>query len=270
MRFFAPTPPAAPPPAKPVLDLSGPRLKRSFETLLQESEATGGVERLVKALALKAVVFQDRLAAGRDLGVVEVAEACVLVGTARRRIVPWLQADRFPVLRAALAELLEGAGGTAATDARMAAFVARFPMDREHRWTRDLGAEVLHFTNPERYPLMTRWVWDAQANSGVLREIWFGEDVDRRRLEVPDTYEVFLTLREELSQFLADNGVFRDVPFYVDALCAQVYGEYVAAQGGSYLRADFNHEDVPGLYTRRMLGLARPALVAVDEPKRLN
>src|SRR6202040_3363271 len=40
------------------------------------------------------------------------------------------------------------------TDQRLNAFVASFPADREHRWSRDLAAEVLHFTAPDRYPLM--------------------------------------------------------------------------------------------------------------------
>ena len=90
-------------------------------------------------------------------------------------------------------------------------FCAAFPDDREHRWVRDLAAEVLHYVDPERYPLMTRWVWDARTNTGVLREIWHGEDVDSIRIDVADGYATFLVLREELAQYLAANGVFRDV-----------------------------------------------------------
>ena len=33
---------------------------------------------------------------------------------------------------------------------------------RQHRFLRDLAAEILHNTLPEHYPLMTRWVWDAK------------------------------------------------------------------------------------------------------------
>jgi len=35
----------------------------------------------------------------------------------------------------------------------------------------DFAAEVLHFHAPERYPLMTRWVWDETTQSGALREL---------------------------------------------------------------------------------------------------
>ena len=75
-----------------------------------------------------------------------------------------------------------------------------------------LAAELLHYADPERYPLMTRWVWDARANTGVLREIWHDENVDSISIDVADGYATFLVLREELAQYLATNGVFREIP----------------------------------------------------------
>jgi hypothetical protein len=80
---------------------------------------------------------------------------------------------------------------------------------------------------------MTRWVWDREANTGVLREIWYGADVDHTTITVPDGYETFLVLREEIAQFLSTNGVFRDVPQMVDMVCAQVYAEYICEQGAA-------------------------------------
>ena len=151
--------------------------------------------------------------------------------------------------------MLDGAAIAENADARIAAFGARFPADREHRWVRDMAAELLHTTYPGPYPLMCQWVWDAAANTGVLREIWHGEDVDRKTLDVADGHATFLVLREELSQFLTANGVFRDVLHYVDLLCAQVYAGYVDTQGGSYLRTDFSSPEDPTQYTRRLLGL---------------
>ena len=62
-------------------------------------------------------------------------------------------------------------------------------------------------------------------------------------------------LREELSQFLSENGFFRDILQYVDILCAQVYAQYICEQGGSYLRADFSAPEDPMQHTRRLLGL---------------
>ncbi len=108
---------------------------------------------------------------------------------------------------------------------------------------------------PEHYPLMTRWIWDRGANTGVLREIWHDDDVDHITIEVPDDCATFLMLRQELNQFLSSNGVFRDMLFYVDLLCAQVYSDYIRERGSSYLRTDFTSADDPMAYTRRMLGL---------------
>ena len=101
---------------------------------------------------------------------------------------------------------------------------------------------------------MCRWVWDEKSNTGVIREIWHG-DVDRVSIRVPDTYATFVMLREELSQFLASNGIYRDTLQYVDLICAQVYAEYISAQGGSYLRADFSSAEDATQHVRRLLGL---------------
>jgi hypothetical protein len=102
---------------------------------------------------------------------------------------------------------------------------------------------------------MTRWVWDARTNTGVLREIWHGDDVDSMSIDVPDGYDAFVQLRQELSEYLSANGVFRDVLFYVDVLMAQVYAGYIGERGGTYLRADFATPEDPMLHVRRILGL---------------
>lgn len=247
-------------PEGPRLDLSGPRLRDAFEGLVRGADAHGGIERYVDALKLKGAVFREALVsqdrrATRRLEPATLLPLCAFLPTVRRRVVPWLAEPLFGRLRDAVATLLESADDTAATDTRIQAFCAAFPQDDEHRWTRDLAAEVLHNCDPERYPLMTRWVWDAGTNTGVLREIWHAPDVDRCTIAVRDDYATFLMLRSELSQFLSDNGVFRDVLQFVDMLCAQVYAGYVCEQGGSYLRADFTAPEDPMQHSRRLLGL---------------
>lgn len=249
--------PAAP--ARPQLDLSGPRLRRALESLVEGADVLGGVERYADAIKLKSAVFRealgdDALAAGR-LDVEALRPLCAFMPTVRRRVTPWLEEPAFGTLRAAILDLLAPTNDTSGTDARIRRFCASFPQDDGHRWTRDFAAELLHNLDPERFPLMTRWVWDAEANTGVLREIWHGPDVDHTTIRVQDDYETFLVLREELAQFLATNGVFRDVPQMVDMLCAQVYAHYICEQGGSYLRADFSAPEDPMQHTRRMLGL---------------
>jgi len=244
-------------PAGPVLDLSGPRLRRAFENLVASAEQTGGVERYVGALALKASLFEEVLGKGRvaDMTEGEFLDLAAFITPARRRIAVSLGESAFLSLRRRLVALLDGWADVATADARLSAFIASFPDDRGHRWTRDLAAEVLHLVAPERYPLMTRWMWDARVGTGVLREIWFADDVDAARIDVADDFRTFTILARELAEFLAENGVFRDLPFYTDLLCAHVYAGYINDRGGQYLRSDFTSQGDPMAHTRRLLGL---------------
>ena len=106
----------------------------------------------------------------------EFYDLAAFITPVRRRIGAWLDRNGFAAMRGRLVALLDGWSDLATADQRLNAFVASFPADRDHRWTRDLGAEVLHFTAPDRYPLMTRWMWDARVNTGVLREIWHSDN----------------------------------------------------------------------------------------------
>jgi hypothetical protein len=280
---------AAPARARPVLDLSGPRLRRAFENLVESTDDTGGVERYVGALALKASLFEEVLGKGQvsDLTEAEFYDLAAFITPVRRRVGAWLGRNGFAAMRGRLEALLRGWSDLATTDQRISAFVASFPADREHRWSRDLAAEVLHFTAPNRYPLMTRWMWDAKVNTGVLREIWHTDDnVELGTIAVGDGFATFATLREELEGFLQGNGVFRDLPFYVDLLCAHIYAAYINDKGGQYLHADFcgGVKADAMAHTRRLLGLdavdtesGRTRLKLIDgeayvlgEPRRLS
>ena len=237
----------------PRLDLSGPRLARALAALIGECEPRGGVECYLDALAAKCTLFADRFGGGRVAGLDEAAflDACAFVAPARRRVGEWLDGNGFEPLRAALVELLEGQDQVGTADRRMAAFRDRFAAGRAHDWTRDLAAEVLHFTAPGLYPLITRWMWDSQAGTGVLAEIWHGEAAPA----VGDGIATHVALRRELAGYLHTNGAFREVPMMVDLLCARIYGDYLLAQGSAFLRVDFSGDDGIDYYTRRMLGL---------------
>jgi hypothetical protein len=277
--------PSSAPPDRPQLDLSGPKLRTAMETLLGASEPLGGVERFAAAVKLKSQLFQQHLGEGRGaaLELARFEELVSFMATVRRRIGLALEKIGYAALRGAIVDLLADADVPGTADERLARFCKRFPDAREFRFTRDLAAELLHNVYPEHYPMMHRWVWDAKANTGALREIWHGDNVDHMVIDVPDTHETFLVLREELSQFLSGNGVFSDVIWYVDLLEAQVYGDYINAQGGAYLKTEFGSEHDPLEHTRRILGLdgirangrlrARTidgAAREVDAAKRLN
>jgi hypothetical protein len=239
---------------RPVLDLSGEGLRTILQIMIAGCEDQGGIERYVDAVKLKSQMFQQALAGDAidNLDIETFKGLCTFMATVRRRIGNWLNEDAFADLHEGIKELFATDDDV---DARISTFCARFPDDKQHRWVRDLATEMLHNTDPERVPLMNRWVWDARANTGVIREIWHGDDVDHIKIPVGDGYGTYLMLREELSQFLSDEGFFRDVLQYVDILCAQVYAQYICEQGGSYLRTDFSAPEDPMQHTRRLLGL---------------
>jgi hypothetical protein len=239
---------------RPVLDLSGEGLRAILRIMIAGSEDHGGIERYVDAVKLKSSMFQEALAGGavQSLDLETFKGLCTFMSTVRRRAGLWLHEDAFGQMYEAINDLFARED---AIDARIEGFCERFPRDKEHRWVRDLATEMLHNADPERVPLMNRWVWDAKSNSGVIREIWHADDVDHIKIPVGDGYGTYLVLREELSQFLSDEGFFRDVLQYVDILCAQIYAQYICEQGGSYLRTDFSAPEDPMQHTRRLLGL---------------
>jgi hypothetical protein len=239
---------------RPVLDLSGDGLRAILRIMIAGSEDHGGIERYVDAVKLKSAMFQQALGGDAidNLELETFKGLCTFMATVRRRVGDWLTEASFGSMREAIKALFVDDNDI---DARIDTFCDRFPRDKQHRWVRDLATEMLHNTDPERVPLMNRWVWDAQANTGVIREIWHADDVDHIKIPVGDGYGTYLMLREELSQFLSDEGFFRDVLQYVDILCAQIYAQYICEQGGSYLRTDFSAPEDPMQHTRRLLGL---------------
>ena len=152
------------------------------------------------ALALKASLFEELLGKGRvgDVTEAEFLDLAAFITPVRRRIGPGWRQRGSNRCATRLDALLDGWSDRSSADRRLAGFVAAFPQDREHRWVRDLGAEVLHFTAPDRYPLMTRWVWDARsapvccAKSGSPRMSMPRRSPCRRR------FATFATLRDEL------------------------------------------------------------------------
>ena len=241
-------------PARPQLELSGPHLKEALGSMLGVCEPGGGAERYVEALIFKASIFQD--AFSPDSGPMTLQRflrLCMFMPTVRRKAHIYFTSDRCDEILTTLPILLDK---QASPSDRLSAFVSNFPDDKPHRWVRDLGAEILHNIDPERCPAMMRWVWDSDSNTGVIREIWHDDQVDHITIPLDDEIETFLMLREELAQYLTENGIFRDVLWYVDLLCGHIYARYLAAQGGTLLRTEFSNpsEDL-GMHTRRILGL---------------
>ncbi|PCJ50215.1 MAG: hypothetical protein COA74_03035 [Gammaproteobacteria bacterium] len=242
-----------------VLELSAEVLDHNLNCLIEGSESQGGIERFTYALKVRNEAFKDSFSFNSDKtpDKATLQSLFSFMPTVRRRIAPYLdEITKYKVLVTAIGKLLEGAEDTTTTDQRIKDFCKVFPEDKKHRWVRDLATEILHGASPELYPLMLRWVWDISSQTGVLRELWYVQDEGSFiNIDIDNSYQSYITLRMELSQYLTKKGIFRDVLEYVDLLQAQIYANYICEHGGTYIRADFSNPEDPMMHIRRLLGL---------------
>lgn len=231
-------------------------LEGAISQLFDDLDAEGGVERYVAAMKLKSELF-GRLLARDNIDALDAEGRDTLlerIFPVRRRLAPAVRKLGVDGFRDAVRDLLYGKGDLAE---RMAAFEARIPAEGKARRTmRDLTAELLHFTDPERYPLMARWVWDPRTDSGALRELVHRADqIDK--LPVGSEPGVYEALRQWVVGQLEANHFYRDLTFMADLVLAQIYGLYIKATAESFLRTDFGGGggEEPAEHVRKLLGI---------------
>ncbi len=252
-------------PAKLGVELDPTLARAHMNTVVETARVDGGVEAYLGSLAAKHRLFAETLdevaldrldAAGLD-ALLEV------VFTARRKLHPVLAEFGLSGTVHALRELLYGTGPLAE---RLAAFVAGLPIRpgegrearsraaRLARAAHDFAAECLHFRDPERYPLMTRWVWDESTMSGALRE--FVKNPDRREgLPLDGRPETFEGARAWLAAEIEGQGIYRDVPLWVDLVAAGAYTHYFRSMTGGVLGSDFQRTGGPEEQVKKLLGI---------------
>lgn len=216
-----------------------------------------GLTSLLGSLTRKHEMF-SRVLAEEALGTMNQAAFDALVETvftARRRLPRALVGAKLDWVVAAVRELLYG---TAALSERMAGFVETLHVGgtKERRAAWDLGAELLHYRDPVRYPLMSRWVWDVNTMTGALRELLRGNDT-MRVIPLDGSPETFEGARREIAEFLATEGYYQDVPFLVDLLLAKAYSDYVQdmAKGVGVFAAELGARNDPLEFAAKMLGV---------------
>ncbi len=238
----------------PELHLGGRQLRTAFTGVIECAEKLGGIEMIVDGVWGKSLLFQRSFAeAGECLLETEFFDTCAFIPTVRRRIKKTLEKHSFDEIKTAINVLLKDVS-IDNVDQRIEAFELQLQRTPKMRWIRDLAAEILHYREPETFPLMTRWIWDFGSNSGVLREIWFSDSATEF-LNIPNGIGTHLKLRNELSEFLDGLGVFKNVHFMIDVLLAWIYSQYIDSQGGSFLKTDFGFNNASFGYVFRMLGL---------------
>ena len=250
-------------PAKLPIDLDVGLLKKSFYELEEALEGQQGLSELIAMLEEKGKVFHTILS-GIDQGVDEEQMSALVerMFTARRKLWPTLQELGPQAVGSAIQDLLTGHGDLSQ---RMHRFQEAIPAQgKAQRALRDMAAELLHFSDPEDYPLMTRWVWDQGTSSGAVREFVRGGDYITD-FPLGESPEMFEGVREWMRQGLSELGVYRDLPYLIDVLLAYQYSQYLRAMAEGFLRSDFGGQSdfieqihkLLGVETRRRMGGSR-------------
>ena len=259
------TAPDAIAPADLAVQFDEARFRAHMTSLLEAARADGGIERYIERLGVKQRRFGELLgtdAIGRldEAGLEALLE---MVFTARRKLYPVLAELGVAATVAALRELLHG---RAPVGGRMTAFVSCLPIRdgegregraraaRLRRSAHDLAAEALHFLDPVRYPLMARWVWDDATASGALREFVQNPD-EAHRLDLDTRPETFEAARVWLTGEIEAQGIYRDVPLWVDLVQASAYAHYFRSMTGGVLGSDFSRTGGPEENIKKLLGI---------------
>lgn len=254
-------------PAALPLELDPELFLAHLSHLQQLVEPEGGIEACLERLNAKHQRFAEVLAPeAAPLDLKRVEDLLERVFTARRRIYPLLEALGQEQTAAAVKAVLSGEGPV---EERMRAFAEAMPVapgeDREsrrlvakqRRAATDFAAELLHFRDPVKYPLMTRWVWDKSTMSGALRELVRGAD-ELRELPFDRSPETFEGARKWLAEQIAGQGIYRDVPFWIDLLLGNAYVGYVRSMAEGNLGGDFGRGVSPLEQLQKLLGIDEP------------
>lgn len=174
----------------------------------------------------------------------------------RRRSDELLVRVGAPAIAIAIRELLHGPGRI---EARFRAFDAALD-GIEPPIRRDLAGECLHFLDPERYWLWSRWMWDPATMTGALPLVM----VDDFDFEGADAGAVYLRVGAATSAVIAtaDELGFKRMrasPFVVDVYLAAIYGIYLYTVTRLRMTQEFNRviPPLPDL-VRRLLGVYHP------------
>jgi hypothetical protein len=225
------------------------------EALIKISEDEIGA--VAELLSRKRAILAPALAeeALRPATAATVRPILARVFATRRRSAELLVAVGAPALSRAIRELIHGSGSVAG---RFRQFDEALPgIDAPIR--RELAGECLHFADPDRQWLWSRWMWDPAARTGSLPLLM----VEGFDFSGPDAGAIYLRVGAATSAVLAtaDDLGFRRMrsnPFAVDVYLAAIYGIYLYTVTRLRMTQEFNRviPQLPDL-VRRLLGVYR-------------
>lgn len=265
-------------PAELSVPLDARQFQQRFSALSHIAEEDAGIDAFLASLEAKHKLFSNLLNQDviEQLTMDGVEALLETVFSARRRVYPAFSAMGITVTTDAIRELLYGKSALLDRLNHFSEIVeindaadkeARKIAAKNRRAAFDFGAELLHFNDPIKYPLMTRWVWDQNTVSGALREFIRGNDT---LPDVPlgNSPEMFEGARTWLAAQLAEQGLYKDVHYWVDLVQAQAYAEYFRSMAEGMLSADFGRASGPADHIKKFLGIDSPAKEGLSRVRR--
>lgn len=211
-----------------------------FEREISRSLPAGELERIVTALELKAAATGELLAG--ELDQAALARLLGLAFTSRRRAGEIIEAIGPGRLAAGIRELLAPGEELAGRFERFSAMLDGFP-DAGF----ELPGELLHFSDPGRYWLWSRWLWEPRTGTGALALVTGAGPAAAGTGRGAG----YLAVGRATAAVARPGG-----PLATDAFLACVYGIYLRLVLRARMSAEFN-QLLPALpdLARRLLGV---------------
>ena len=203
------------------------------------SVAAGDLAAIADDLQRKSELFRTHLDPDRlaQLGDPELRIILRGVFTARRMADAILSHIGADSLRDEIARLLYGAGDLGGRYEHFQAVFADWP-----GVAFELPSELLHFTEPDRHWLWTRWMWDPRTDTGAIALV----TEDGFDLGGGDPWPTYQRIGEA-SAFISETGraagftSFTNGPFGIDVFLACVYTIYMYTVLRLRMTQEFNH-----------------------------
>jgi enamine deaminase RidA (YjgF/YER057c/UK114 family) len=129
----------------------------------------------------------------------------------------------------------------------------------DRKSARDIAAELLHFTFPDKYILWTSWIWDPESETGAI--VFLKEEPPtggRGRRMYGETYEQFKQVYEQIAEKLQEFGIKVKGYLFVDIFLAMIYATYVDYMTLSTMHSAKGFFPPAGVMAKRLLGVNAP------------
>jgi hypothetical protein len=203
------------------------------------SVASGDLAAIADDLRRKSELFRTHLdpAEVTHLGKPELRIVLRSVFTARRNADAILANIGVRTLRDEIAELLYDDGDLGGRYEHFQTVLAEWPSVAF-----ELPSELLHFTEPDRYWLWTRWMWNPRTDTGAIALV----TEDGFDLGSGDPWPTYQRIGQA-SAFISETGraagftSFTSGPFGIDVFLACVYTIYMYTVLRLRMTQEFNH-----------------------------